>query len=280
MRRRSIRNLFIGSVSIVLLSGTSVFGQIVPNRLFQQQGLSTVLNTSPQYVPSTGTGYRPAVVPGYPSGYRPPFVPGSPTGKPGYRPPGVWGGGGGFYPGVVPGWGWYGAGFGGQTNIIGPTVIIQGGDVGGGSGTLNRPASIFQDNSWRTEMARIQNSVERANAAPTPVTPSQPAPEPIVRPTKASIVLNVPDGAEVYLEGQLMKGQTGPVRRYATPELQPGKPYVYAVVVVWQEGERTIRREREIPIEAGDQVRLTFQVINDSPMEPESAPLPAPTRMR
>lgn len=72
-------------------------------------------------------------------------------------------------------------------------------------------------------------------------------------PTRARFTLKVPEGAEVWLEGEKMEAPTGRERTFVTPELKEGQTYAYDVRVRWQEGGRTQETTRTVTLRAGDE---------------------------
>ena len=70
-------------------------------------------------------------------------------------------------------------------------------------------------------------------------------------PRRARLMLTVPAVAEVWVEGVKMKA-TGATREFISPRLEEGRTYRYAVVVRWNEGNRTLERTMEVPVRAGE----------------------------
>jgi uncharacterized protein (TIGR03000 family) len=71
----------------------------------------------------------------------------------------------------------------------------------------------------------------------------------------AHIILQVPSGAEVWFDGKTTR-QTGPVRHFRSPPLQPGKSYVYELRVRWQRDGKPVEETRRVNIQANDQISL------------------------
>lgn len=86
----------------------------------------------------------------------------------------------------------------------------------------------------------------------TPVPAPPPLPEPC-----AQFTIAVPANATVWLEGVATR-QTGPVRRFVTPPLDPSESYGYTVRACWHDGERWVEQSKEIAVRAGDNVGITF----------------------
>ena len=71
----------------------------------------------------------------------------------------------------------------------------------------------------------------------------------------AHITLQVPAGAEVWFDGKTTR-QTGPTRHFYSPPLQPGKNYVYALRVRWEQDGKSVEETRRINVRANDRVSL------------------------
>ncbi|HEY8503457.1 MAG TPA: TIGR03000 domain-containing protein [Gemmataceae bacterium] len=82
---------------------------------------------------------------------------------------------------------------------------------------------------------------------PTSVTPGD---------DRASLTLRVPPAAEVWIDGEPMADQTGAVRQFVTPPLDPGKTYTYEVRVRWMAGDQPREQVRTITFRAGDEKSL------------------------
>lgn len=112
-----------------------------------------------------------------------------------------------------------------------------------------------------------QSYVEPPKRLP-PSYPPPPPPEytgvPAAR-TVAYLTLEVPEDAEVWLEGVKTR-QSGPTRLFVSPSLDPGGRYSYEVRVRWPEGEQT----REVVVRPGDRLNLRF------PSGPDLEELPTP----
>jgi uncharacterized protein (TIGR03000 family) len=71
----------------------------------------------------------------------------------------------------------------------------------------------------------------------------------------AHITLQVPAGAEVWFDGKTTR-QTGTVRQFRSPPLQPGKSYVYELRVRWQQNGKPVEQTRRVNFQANDQISL------------------------
>ena len=235
------RNRYILPMAGMLMISAPAMAQIQPNRLFMQQGLGIVLNNQSSTMGSMNN--RPGgMLPGnyypnrFPNGFNPGFYPGF--------------GGGLFGPSFGFGYGYNGGG---------NTFIFNGVDSPGpGGGNLSRPSPIFEPNP--TVMANAL----RQPRFPERTTPFNPPVDvgPRGGSDVATIAVTVPENATVFLEGQKMLSDGG-VRRYTTPRLAPGKEFLYAIRVTWEENGKVVERNREITIGAGDRVNLIFLAVPD-----------------
>jgi uncharacterized protein (TIGR03000 family) len=73
----------------------------------------------------------------------------------------------------------------------------------------------------------------------------------------AHIRVLVPAGAKITFEGKPTE-QTGSVRYFNSPPLEPGKSFSYEVKASWREGDREVTKTREVPVHAGDAVTVNF----------------------
>jgi uncharacterized protein (TIGR03000 family) len=72
-----------------------------------------------------------------------------------------------------------------------------------------------------------------------------------------AIKLHVPDNARVWIEGDEVS-QGGQDREYVSPPITPGRDYVYHIRVQWDENNKTVESTREVPVNAGDRISLSF----------------------
>jgi uncharacterized protein (TIGR03000 family) len=74
----------------------------------------------------------------------------------------------------------------------------------------------------------------------------------------ASIAVRVPQNAEIWFEGDKTT-QTGTVRNFVSPSLEPGKSYTYSVRARWTDAEgKVVDRTQEVKVQAGRQSDLNF----------------------
>jgi uncharacterized protein (TIGR03000 family) len=108
---------------------------------------------------------------------------------------------------------------------------------------------------------------------PGEVTPSDPGVTPDTPPpptegestsldsNKGFLVVRLPADAKLFVNDQPMNSRGG-LRRFASPELQPGRIYPYALRAQWQRNGKTVERNETIYLRAGDYKRLA---ISDAP---------------
>jgi uncharacterized protein (TIGR03000 family) len=73
----------------------------------------------------------------------------------------------------------------------------------------------------------------------------------------AHLTVRVPSDAQVWLEDQVTR-QIGSVRDFASPELAPGRNYVYDIRAVWQQSGRTVEQTRHVAVHGGSHVTVDF----------------------
>ena len=72
-----------------------------------------------------------------------------------------------------------------------------------------------------------------------------------------TIRMQVPSGARVWLEGK-ETSQSGAGRMFVSPSLEPGYEYVYHIRVQWNQNGKTVERNREVTVHAGDFISLNM----------------------
>jgi uncharacterized protein (TIGR03000 family) len=96
-------------------------------------------------------------------------------------------------------------------------------------------------------------TVARSSAIPwngfAPATPENP--------TRAKLTLNVPESAEVWINGEKTK-LTGAQRVFESPELASGKNHTFDTRVVWSEGDKQVEEQRKLTLQAGESKSLTY----------------------
>jgi uncharacterized protein (TIGR03000 family) len=74
----------------------------------------------------------------------------------------------------------------------------------------------------------------------------------------ARIEVRVPDGAELWFNGAKTR-QTGAVRVFESPPLEPGARYAYDVKARWTEDGRPVEKTYHVPVTAGERSSVTFR---------------------
>jgi uncharacterized protein (TIGR03000 family) len=89
------------------------------------------------------------------------------------------------------------------------------------------------------------------------------APGQVGRAAPAVIVVRLPeDDAKLTIGGEATK-QTGKVRRFTSPPLQPGKEYYYTLVAVWEPNNyETFTRKRKVLVRAGRRTEVDLRKPN------------------
>lgn len=88
-------------------------------------------------------------------------------------------------------------------------------------------------------------------------------------PNVAQLVVQVPDGAEVWLDDQRMH-LVGPSRKYLSPPLPLGQSFAWQVRARWTQDGQVVEHSQRINFQAGDRLTLAF------PLAPTEGTLPAP----
>src|SRR5207245_605436 len=115
------------------------------------------------------------------------------------------------------------------------------------------------------DRARIQWGYPSAPS----VTAFEPPTVPTPREPVAYLEVQVPDGAQIWLEGAKTK-QTGTTRLFVSPALNPGEEYTYEVRARWTRDGREVEQTQQVAVHAGDRLHLAF------PATPTPELLPAP----
>jgi uncharacterized protein (TIGR03000 family) len=94
-------------------------------------------------------------------------------------------------------------------------------------------------------------------------------PLPSVNENAVLIAVRVPANAEIWFDGS-KTSQTGQVRLFTTPPLEPGHEYSYEVHARWNESGHDVDRTRKVTVHAGDRIGLNFLM----PLGGTAAPSP------
>src|SRR5262245_26916623 len=101
--------------------------------------------------------------------------------------------------------------------------------------------------------------------------PKPPTPIRLSHEETASIVMNVPADAEVYIDRNRMKS-TSTRRVFTTPPLEPGKEYFYWVRVVVEDRGKKVEQVKKVFVRAGERSEPSFaNVMIDRPALAEAA---------
>lgn len=102
------------------------------------------------------------------------------------------------------------------------------------------------------------NGVPMMPAIPAePVLPKPKEKEPEKDGSSARLTFDLPPGAALYVDGQLIKGASTR-RQFSTPKLQAGQAYYYDVRVEVVRDGKVIADEKRVVVRAGEAVAATF----------------------
>jgi uncharacterized protein (TIGR03000 family) len=73
----------------------------------------------------------------------------------------------------------------------------------------------------------------------------------------AVIAVRVPANAELWFDGY-KASQSGQVRQFETPTLDPAQEYTYEVRARWTENGHDVSRTRRVSVHAGDRLGVNF----------------------
>jgi len=109
-----------------------------------------------------------------------------------------------------------------------------------------------------------------------PATMLQPTPaEPERAPQFVTLTVIVPTAdAQVWFENT-PTAQQGTERVFRSPALEPGKSFTYTIKARWMDNGKSVERERQVMVQAGQKITLNFR---DSPGELVPAPEAAPRK--
>ena len=93
---------------------------------------------------------------------------------------------------------------------------------------------------------------------------SAPAPRTSIPDNAALIDVRVPNNAEVWIDDQ-KTNQTGPMREFVTPALNPGQEYSYDVRARWTENGQEVVRHRKLNFHAGDRLAVNLMAPEPRP---------------
>jgi uncharacterized protein (TIGR03000 family) len=71
------------------------------------------------------------------------------------------------------------------------------------------------------------------------------------------IDVRVPGNAQVWIDGE-KTSQTGALREFVTPALEPGQQYSYDIRARWTENGQEVVRDRNVIFHAGDRLMVNM----------------------
>ena len=76
--------------------------------------------------------------------------------------------------------------------------------------------------------------------------------------TPANFEIRVPEGAELWFEGE-KTSQTGSVRTFVSPAVQPGKTFTYTIRARWIGADgKPVDQKRDVKFQAGQRIGVDF----------------------
>jgi uncharacterized protein (TIGR03000 family) len=109
-------------------------------------------------------------------------------------------------------------------------------------------------------------NIQPANTSTQLESKPLPSPKPLVDNSlpgaAASILVNVPAEARVFVDDYQMKSTSGE-RRFTTPELEPGRSYFYTIRVVVEKDGKTIEESKRVIVRAGETSHLAFDSLKN-----------------
>jgi uncharacterized protein (TIGR03000 family) len=103
----------------------------------------------------------------------------------------------------------------------------------------------------------------------------KPKPEEAASPTQATVIVQVPEDAKLYVDGELSE-QTSTTRTFISPDLQLGKDYSYTLKMEANKDGRTAVASKRVIVRAGAVTRVNFTDQNSAgTVRPEEKPAPA-----
>jgi uncharacterized protein (TIGR03000 family) len=79
----------------------------------------------------------------------------------------------------------------------------------------------------------------------------------------ALIDIKVPPDAQIFFDDAQTR-QTGAIRQFITPSLDPSKNFSYIVHARWKEGDRDMDDTRKVTVHAGARLRVDFTSRQES----------------
>jgi uncharacterized protein (TIGR03000 family) len=79
----------------------------------------------------------------------------------------------------------------------------------------------------------------------------------------ARLIIEVPDGGKLYIDGQAMKATTTE-RLFYTPNLEAGQKYYYDVRVELMKDGQKVTESKRVIVQAGDVLRESFRNMDNA----------------
>jgi uncharacterized protein (TIGR03000 family) len=86
---------------------------------------------------------------------------------------------------------------------------------------------------------------------------------------KAVLIGHLPEDADIWFEGVDLGRKNVPLREFVSPELVPGKNYVYDVRVNWVEDGHRAEQDLKVRVHAGDLLCLDLRAAKNKDAEAE-----------
>jgi uncharacterized protein (TIGR03000 family) len=80
-------------------------------------------------------------------------------------------------------------------------------------------------------------------------------------PAKATLVVDLPANAKLFVDGMPVEEATAGVQSFDTPALQPGQLYYYTVRVETMRDGKPVSESRRILVHAGQVIRADFKEL-------------------
>jgi len=159
--------------------------------------------------------------------------------------------------------GYYGPGFG---LYIGPSYRYAYPYYGGYYGSpyyggyyYSQPSYNYVEPSYnyaQPSYGYVEPSMTSPYSYPVGTASANPAED--LDPNAAMVEVRVPENAEIWFAGARTT-QTGPVRHFVSPSLQPGRTFSYEVRARWTDASgRPVDRTKEVKVQAGGRVGVDF----------------------
>lgn len=95
--------------------------------------------------------------------------------------------------------------------------------------------------------------------------------------TRARLIIQVPRGAQLLIEGTATKRVNDEIRTFDSPPLDPNESYSYTLKAIWSEGGKEVANQKSVSVKAGQTIRVDLRLEAASakkeppPVEPKQA---------